>query len=121
MTLNDLLRHFSAKVYAKPVGFGAAYYVKLAERLEPCLLQHKCRQKLVLLPPDAVRWRGICYGNVAVCLFCMSVTLMYCAQTTESIIVPPSPDCSPAILVFTYQISARQLEGIHGITWERSR
>jgi len=48
------------------------------------------------LPPDAVRWRGICYGDVAVCL---SVTLMYWVQTTESIIMRPSPDCSPAILV----------------------
>jgi len=34
---------------------------------------------------DAVRLHrcSICYGNVAVCV---SVTLMYCAQTTESII-----------------------------------
>jgi len=34
---------------------------------------------------------------------CVSVTLMYCAQTTEPIIVRPSPDCSPAILVFPYR------------------
>jgi len=32
---------------------------------------------------------------------CVSDTLMYCAQTTESIIMRPSPDCSPAILVFS--------------------
>jgi len=32
---------------------------------------------------------------------CVSVTLMYCAQTTESIIMRPSPDGSPAILVFS--------------------
>jgi len=50
-----------------------------------------------LLKPDAVCRRGICYGDVAVCV---SVTLMYCAQTTESVIMQPSPDCSPAILVF---------------------
>jgi len=30
---------------------------------------------------------------------CLSVTLMYCAQKTESIIMRPSPDCSAAILV----------------------
>jgi len=37
--------------------------------------------------------------------FCRpSVTLMYRAQTTESIIMRPSPDCSPAILVFPYKI-----------------
>jgi len=29
------------------------------------------------LPPDAVRWRDICYGDVAVCV---SVTLMRCAH-----------------------------------------
>jgi len=43
--------------------------------------------------------RRVC---LSVCLF---VTLMYCAQTTESIIVRPSPDCSPAILVFSHQMS----------------
>jgi len=53
------------------------------------------------LPLDAVRGRGICYGDVAVYV---SVTLMYCVQTTEPIIMRPSPDCSPAILVFPYQI-----------------
>jgi len=54
------------------------------------------------LPPDAVRWRGICYGDVAVCV-CVCVCVCHvdvCAQTTESIIMQPSPDCSPAILVF---------------------
>jgi len=49
---------------------------------------------------DAVHWCGICYGDMAVCV---SVTLMYCAQTTESIIMKPSPVRSPAILVFPYQ------------------
>jgi len=49
-----------------------------------------------ILPPDAVRWRGICYGDVAVCV---SVALLYRAQTTESIIMRPLPDCSPAVLV----------------------
>jgi len=53
-----------------------------------------------VLPSDAVRLRGICYGDVAVCV---SVTLMYCAQTTESIIMRFSPDCSPTILVFPHQ------------------
>jgi len=37
-----------------------------------------------------------------VCL-CVSVTLMYCAQTTESIIMRRSQDCNLAILVFPYQ------------------
>jgi len=32
------------------------------------------------LQPSLVHWRSICFGNVAVCV---SVTLMYCAQTTE--------------------------------------
>jgi len=58
----------------------------------------------VLLPSDAVRWRSICNSDVAVYV---SVTLMYCAQTTESIIMRPSPDCIPAILVFPYQIWTR--------------
>jgi len=40
-------------------------------------LGFRCRR------PTPVRWRGICYGDVAVCL---SVELMYCAQTIESII-----------------------------------
>jgi len=39
----------------------------------------------------------VSYSDVAVCV---SVTLMYCAHTTESIIMRPSPDCSPTILVF---------------------
>jgi len=53
------------------------------------------------LPTDAVHWRGTCYGDVAVCL---SVMLMYRAQTNESIITRPSPDCSPDILALSYQI-----------------
>jgi len=60
-----------------------------------------------LLPPDAVRWRGIRYGDVAVCV---SVTLMYYAQTTEYITMLPSEDFSPAILVFPHQIWTQQLE-----------
>jgi len=40
----------------------------------------------VKLQPDAVHWCGICYGDVAVCV---SVKFMYCAQTTESIIMQP--------------------------------
>jgi len=49
---------------------------------------------------------NICYGDVDVChkSCCVSVTLMYCAQTTESIIMQPLPDCSPAILVFPYYV-----------------
>jgi len=35
---------------------------------------------------------------------CLSVVLTYCAQMTESIIMRPSPNCSPAILVFPHQI-----------------
>jgi len=58
------------------------------------------------LPSDAVRWRGICYGDVTVCA-CVSVTLVYCAQTTESIIMRPSPDCSPVILAFPHQLWTR--------------
>jgi len=43
---------------------------------------------------------------------CLSVTLMYCAKMTESIIMRPSPDCSPAILVFLYHIWTKYLKGI---------
>jgi len=56
-----------------------------------------------LLPPECsalarlLLWQRDC---VAVCV---SVTLMYCAQTTESIIMRLLPDCSPAILVTPYQ------------------
>jgi len=42
-----------------------------------------------------MRWRGICYGDVGVCV---SITLTLCASTTESIIMQTSPDCSLAIL-----------------------
>jgi len=59
------------------------------------------RKYVTVLPPDAVHWRGICYEDVAVCV---PVALMYYTQTTESIIMRPSLDCSPAILVFPYQI-----------------
>jgi len=59
---------------------------------------------LSVLAVDAVRWSSICHGDVAVCV---SVTLMYCAQTTESIIMRPSPDCSPTILVFPHHIWTR--------------
>jgi len=52
--------------------------------------------KKTFLPPDAVRWRRGCLSLSV----CVSVTLIYCAQTTESIIMRPSPDCSRAILVF---------------------
>jgi len=45
---------------------------------------------------DFILAASFCRLNVT----CLSVTLMYCAQTTESIIMRPSPDCSPAILVF---------------------
>jgi len=38
---------------------------------------------------------------------CVSAKLMYCAQTTESIIMRSSRDCSPAFLVFPYQIQIR--------------
>jgi len=38
---------------------------------------------------------------------CVSVMLTYCAQTTESIIMRPSPDCSPGILVFPYRLWTR--------------
>jgi len=34
---------------------------------------------------------------------CLPVTLIYCAQTTELIIMRPSVDCSSDILVFPYQ------------------
>jgi len=61
-------------------------------------------RQIIFLPPDAVRWRVICYGDVAVCV---SVTLMYCTKTTESIIVRPSPDCRSAILAFPDQIRTR--------------
>jgi len=64
-------------------------------------LSDEWQQIKVFLQPDTMWWRGICYGDVAVCV---SVMLMYCAQTTESIIMRPSPYCSPTTLVFPYQI-----------------
>jgi len=68
------------------------------------------------LPPDAMRCRGICYGDVAVCLSryvagCTSVALMYCAQTTSSIIMRPLQDCSTAILVLFYKHEADSSRG----------
>jgi len=42
---------------------------------------------------------------------CVSVTLMYCALTTEAIVVRPSLDCSLAILVFTYKYEPDSLRG----------
>jgi len=49
-----------------------------------------------------------CIGAAFAVMTCLSVSLsvtsMYCAQTTESIIVQPSPDCSLAILVFPYHM-----------------
>jgi len=56
------------------------------------------------LPPDAMHWRSYCYSDVAVCV---SVALMYCTLKTESIIMRPLLDCSPATLVFPYQICTR--------------
>jgi len=49
-----------------------------------------------------------------------SVTLMSCIQPTESIFTRPSAYCIPAILVFSYQIWTRYLEGIpliEGVKW----
>jgi len=45
---------------------------------------------------------GICRSNVVVCVavFRVYVTLMCRAQTTESMVTRPSPDCSSAILVY---------------------
>jgi len=48
---------------------------------------------------------------------------MYYAQTTESIVMQPSPDCSRAILAYPYLVQTRQLEGIlliEGIRREKS-
>jgi len=57
-------------------------------------------------PPDAsaLGEGGYCYGDVAVCV---SLALMYCALTTESIIVRPTPDRRPAVLVLPYQLLER--------------
>jgi len=50
----------------------------------------------------------------------VSVTVMYCAQMTDSIIMQPLPDCSPAILVYPYQMSRITLGilVIQGVKWE---
>jgi len=72
---------------------------------------------------DTVHWYGICYGDVAVCV-CVYVTLMYCAQTTESITMQPSPDCSPVILVFHVPNMNPIVLGdplIESVKWERGR
>jgi len=51
-------------------------------------------------------WQHLLWRRGCLCL-CVSVTLMFCAKTTWSIIVRPFPDCSPAILVFPWQILTR--------------
>jgi len=48
-------------------------------------------------------WKMVIVMTTVAMAMCL-ITLMYCAHTTESIIMRPSPDCSPAILVFPYQI-----------------
>jgi len=53
---------------------------------------------------------------------CVCHTLIYCAQTTELIIMRPSPDCSPAILVFTHQNMnpiARADPLIQSVKWKK--
>jgi len=58
---------------------------------------------------------------LSVCLsVCVSVALIYCAQTTESLVARPSRHCSPAILVFPYQIAQRDPPS-EGVKWERGR
>jgi len=55
---------------------------------------------------------------------CVSVTLVYCTQTTEPIIMRLLLDCSPAIPVFPYQMCSRQLDGIpliEGVKWENGK
>jgi len=64
-----------------------------------------CCKFFVVFPPG--RSLLLRRGCVAV-----SVTLMCCAQTTKSIIMRPSHDCSTAILAFPYQMRTRYLEGI---------
>jgi len=69
-----------------------------------------------LSTPVRLLWRRGCVS------VCVSVTLMYCAQTTESIIMRPSPDCSPAILVFPYEPdSSRVLRAPNGRGVGKSR
>jgi len=54
----------------------------------------------------------------------VSVTLMYCAQTTESITIRPLPDCSPPILVlFILNMNpiARGDPPFEGVKWEMQR
>jgi len=46
-------------------------------------------------------WRRGCLSRES---GCVSVTLMFCAQTTELITMQPSPAVSTAVLVFLYQI-----------------
>jgi len=60
-------------------------------------------------------WRAGCV--------CVYVTLIWCAQTTESIIMQPLPDCSPVILFFTPNMNpiAPGDPFIEGVKWERSR
>jgi len=59
---------------------------------------------------------GICYSDLAVCV---SVTLIFCAITTESIIMWPSRDCSPVILVSRtkYEPDSSGDPLIEGIKW----
>jgi len=50
-------------------------------------------------PPERLQlWRRGCLS------VCVSVSLMYCVQTTESIIMRPSPGCSPVISPIKYEL-----------------
>jgi len=72
------------------------------------------RDAKLALARHLLRRRGcLCVCHV---IACVSVMLMCFAQTTESIIMQPSRDCSLAILVFPYQIWTRPLVEIPPLT-----
>jgi len=72
----------------------------------------------------ALKWPSMCWCAVKKLLthsltHSLTDMLMYCAQTTESIIMRSSPDCSPAILDFPYQyeLDSLMIPLIDGVRW----
>jgi len=72
------------------------------------------------LPPDAVRWSGICYGDVAVCLYvwlCVFHVDILCPNDWVDYRVTFT-SCSPATLVFSPNKSNQIARGDPS-HWER--
>jgi len=85
------------KKMLRPRGF-LLLSVMILTFLHFCHLTPLCRVAFAM-----ATWLSVC---LCVChkLCCVSVTLTYCAQMTQSIIMRPSQDYIPAILVVPYQM-----------------